>query len=143
MPISTDGHLIFELDEVADIHAGVSSMLRDVDTVDVLTTFGDTTLENLQDASNSSSANNRLEKYSNNAWDALGASELLFNADNSSSLSYVIKRIESLMRTYLNMYNTWVKFLLNNRFSRTGLTFDFEILPLTVFNLKEYQGQYI
>ena len=143
MPISTDGHLVFELDEVADIHAGVSNMLRDVDTVDVLTTFGDTTLENIQDASNSSSANNRLEKYSNNAWDALGASELLFNADNSSSLSYVIKRLESLMRTYLNMYNTWVKFLLNSRFSRTGLTFDFEILPLTVFNLKEYQGQYI
>jgi len=47
MPIDSDGHLVFELDEVAEIHAGVASMLRDLDTVDVLTTFGETSLENL------------------------------------------------------------------------------------------------
>jgi len=47
MPIDSDGELVFELDEVADIHAGVANMLQDLDTVDVLTTFGETTLENL------------------------------------------------------------------------------------------------
>ena len=143
MPIDSDGHLVFELDEVAQIHAGVANMLRDLDTVDVLTTFGETTMENLQDTSAASQANNRLEKYSDNAWSALGTSELLFNAENSSSLAYVIKRLESVMRNYLNMYATWIKFLINERFSRTGLTFDFEILPTTVFNLKEYQGLYL
>ena len=109
----------------------------------VLTTFGETTLENLQETSAASQANNRLEKYANNAWDALGTSELLFNAENSSSLAYVIKRLESVMRTYLNMYDTWIRFLINSRFSRTGLTFDFEILPTTVFNIKDYQSQYL
>jgi len=97
MPIDSDGHLVFELDEVAEIHAGVASMLRELDTVDVLTTFGETTLENLQDSSAATQANNRIEKYSDNAWDALGSSKLFFNADNSSSLAYVIKRIESVM----------------------------------------------
>ena len=143
MPVDSDGHLVFELDEVAQIHAGIANMLRDLDTVDVLTTFGETTLENLQDSSAASQANNRLEKYSNNAWSALGTSELLFNAENSSSLAYVIKRLESIMRTYLNMYDTWIRYLINSRFSRTGLTFDFEILPTTVFNIKDYQGQYL
>ena len=118
-------------------------MLRDLDTVDVLTTFGETTLENLQDSSAASQANNRLEKYSKNAWEALGTSELLFNAENSSSLAYVIKRLESIMRTYLSAYETWIRYLINSRFSRTGLVFDFEILPTTVFNIKEYQGQYL
>jgi len=51
MPIDNNGHLVFELDEVEQIHAGVANMLRDLDTVDVLTTFGETTLENLQDSS--------------------------------------------------------------------------------------------
>ena len=143
MPIDNDGHLVFELDEVEQIHTGVANMLRDLDTVDVLTTFGETTLENLQDTSAASQANNRLEKYSNNAQNALGTSELLFNAENSSSLAYVIKRLESVMRNYLNMYNTWIRFLINERFSRTGLTFDFEILPTTVFNIEQYQSQYI
>ena len=143
MPIDSDGHLVFELDEVAQIHAGVANMLKDLETVDVLTTFGETSLESLQDTSAASQSNNRLEKYSNNAWDALGTSSLLFNAENSSSLAYAIKRIESVMRNYLNMYDTWIRFLINSRFSRTGLSFDFEILPTTVFNIKDYQGQYL
>lgn len=143
MPIDSDGHLVFELDEVEQIHNGVANMLRDLDTVDVLTTFGDTSLENLQENSAASSANNRLEKYNNNAWEALGTSQLLFNAENSSSLAYVIKRLESIMRLYLSQYDTWIRYLINSRFSRTGLLFDFEILPTTVFNIKEYQAQYL
>ena len=142
MPIDSDGELVFELDEVADIHAGVANMLQNLDTVDVLTTFGETTLENLQDSSAASQSADRIEKYSKNAWDTLGRSNLLFNANNSSSLTYMIKKDESLMKTYLNMYNTWIKYHLNARFSRPGLTFDFEILPITMFNLKEQQGKY-
>ena len=143
MPIDTNGHLVFELDEVAEIHAGVANMLQDLDTVDVLTTFGETTLENLQDSSAATQANNRIEKYSDNAWDALGSSKLFFNADNSSSLAYVIKRLESVMQDYINGYNTWIKFLINQRFARTGLTFDFEVLPTTKFNIKDYIGYYL
>ena len=143
MPIDSDGNLVFQLDEVEQIHQGVANMLRDLDTVDVLTTFGETTMENLQDTSAASQANNRLEKYNKNAWEALGTSQLLFNAENSSSLAYVIKRLESIMRTYLNAYDTWIRYLINSRFARTGLTFDFEILPTTAFNIKDYQGQYL
>lgn len=142
MPIDNDGELVFELDEVADIHAGVANMLQNLDTVDVLTTFGETTLENLQDSTAASQSADRIDKYSKNAWDSLGRSSLLFNADNSSSLAYMIKKDESLMKTYLNVYNTWIKYHLNSRFSRTGLTFDFEFLPTSVFNRKELQSQY-
>ena len=143
MPIDNDGNLVFELEEVEQIHAGVASMLRDLDTVDVLTTFGETTLENLQDSSAATQANNRIEKYSDTAWDALGSSKLFFNADNSSSLAYVIKRLESIMQEYLNAYSTWIRYLINSRFSRTGLTFDFEILPITKFNIKDYLQYYL
>ena len=143
MPTDSNGHLVFELDEIAEIHAGVAAMLKDLDTVDVLTTLGDATLENLQDSSAATQANNRIEKYSDNAWDALGSSKLFFNADNSSSLAYVIKRLESVMQEYLDQYDTWIKFLINSRFSRTGLTFDFEILPTTKFNIKDYMQYYL
>lgn len=143
MPTDSNGHLVFELDEIAEIHAGVANMLRDLDTVDVLTTLGDATLENLQDSSAATQANNRIEKYSDNAWDSLGSSKLFFNADNSSSLAYVIKRLESVMQDYINTYATWIRFLINSRFSRTGLSFDFEILPTTKFNMKDYIGYYL
>jgi hypothetical protein len=51
MPTDKDGELVFPLEEVADIHASVASMLSEIDTVDVLTTFGETSLEDLQNSS--------------------------------------------------------------------------------------------
>lgn len=142
MPIDSKGQLVFQLDEVADIHASVADMLKDMDTIDVLTTFGDTDLESLQDSSAASQATDRIEKYKKNAWDALGRAQILFNATNSSSLAYQIKKDESLMIGYLNVYETWIKFLINDHFSRRGLNFDFEIIPTTVFNRQDLQQTY-
>ena len=142
MPINSNGELVFQLDEVADIHASVAQMLKDVDTVDVLTTFGDADLESLQDSSAASQSADRISKYKQNAWNALGRGEILFNATNSSSLSYSIKKDQTLMLSYLNVYQTWIKFLVNDRFKRTGLKFDFQILPLTVFNRQDLQTSY-
>ena len=142
MPIDNNGELVFELEEVQDIHAGVATMLQDLDTVDVLTTFGETTLENLQDSSAASQSADRINKYAKNAWNALGRGSILFNAENSSTLAYSIKKDESLMKSYLNVYSTWIRFQINRRFTRTGLSFDFEILPTTMFNIKDYQSMY-
>ena len=142
MPIDNKGELVFQLDEVADIHASVAEMLKDTDTVEVLTTFGDTDLENLQDSTAASQSSDRIEKYKTNAWNAAGRSSILFNATNSSSLAYSIKKDETIMMAYLNVYESWLKFLINERFKRPGLTFDFEILPTTVFNRSDLQGLY-
>ena len=92
MPIDSKGQLVFQLEEVADIHASVAEMLKDTDSVDVLTTFGDTSLESLQESTAASQSNDRIEKYRKNVWDALGRGEILFNPNNSSSLSYMIKK---------------------------------------------------
>ena len=142
MPVTANGELVFQLDEVADIHSSVASMLSDIDTVDILTTFGETDLESLQETSAATQSNDRIEKYKKNAYDALGRSSIIFNADGSSTLAYAIKKDEALMMGFLNAYETWIKFLLNDEFARTGLTFDFEILPTTVFNRKELQSAY-
>ena len=142
MPIDSKGQLVFQLDEVADIHSSVAEMLRDMDTVDVLTTFGETDLESLQETTAASQSNDRLEKYKTNAWDALGRGSILFDATNSSSLAYMIKKDEALMIAYLNVYETWCKFIINDRFARKDLKFDFEIIPTTVFNRADLQQTY-
>ena len=142
MPIDKQGELVFQLDEVAEIHSSVAAMLQDLDTVDVLTTFGDTSLESLQETTAASQSNDRIEKYKKNAFDALGRSSLLFNAEGSSTLAYAIKKDEALMISYLNVYETWIKFHLNDKFARNGLSFDFEILPTTVFNRQDLQSAY-
>jgi len=137
MPIDSNGELVFQLDEVADIHSSVAGMLEDIDTVDVLTTFGDTSLESIQESSAATQSADRIDKYRKNTWDALGRGNILFNPDGSSALAYQIKKDEALMIAYLNVYETWIKFHLNDRFARSGLQFDFEILPTTVFNRQD------
>ena len=142
MPVDSKGELVFQLDEVADIHSSVASMLEDIDTVDVLTTFGETDLESLQESSSATQSVDRIAKYKSNAWSALGRGMILFNPENSSTLAYQIKKDESLMNAYISVYESWIKFHLNDRFARKGLTFDFEILPITVFNRNELQQAY-
>ena len=142
LPIGSNGELVFQLPEAAQIHAGTADMLADIDTVDVLTVFGETSLESLQETSSATQANDRLAKYRKNAWDALGRGNILFNPENSSTLAYQIKKDEALMISYLNVYETWIRFLLNERFARKGVTFNFEILPTTVFNRNDLQSAY-
>lgn len=142
MPYDKDGELVFPLEEIAAIHSSIADMLQEIDTVDVLTTLGDATLESLQETSAATQSADRINKYKSNAWDALGRGEILFNPDGSSSLAYALKKDETIMQAYLDVYETWVKYHINNKFSRTNLTFDFEILPITVFNRKELQGIY-
>jgi len=64
---------------------------------------------------------------------------LLFNATNSTSLAATIKKDEALMIGYLNIYEAWIKYVLNQQFKRKGLTFDFNILPTTRFNQIDMQ----
>lgn len=142
MPIDNNGELVFQLDEVADIHESVANMLQDVDTVDVLTTFGETDLESLQDSSSAAQSADRIAKYRKNGWAALGRGEILFNPENSSTLAYQLKKDESLMIAYLNVYETWIKYIINERFARKDVEFDFEILPTTVFNRNDLQASY-
>lgn len=142
MPISNNGELVFQLEEVADIHESVASMLADVDTVDVLTTFGETDLESLQDSSAATQASDRIAKYRKDTWAALGRGEILFNPENSSTLAYQLKKDEALMIGYLNAYETWLKYNLNDKFARKDVEFDFKILPTTVFNRSDLQQSY-
>ena len=142
MPIDNKGELVFQLEEVGEIHESVAEMLQNIDTVDVLTTFGDTTLESLQESSAASQSADRIDKYTKNAWNSLGRGSILFNAEGSSSLTYTIKKDEALMISYLNIYEAWIKYHLNDKFARNGLSFDFEILPTTVFNRQDLQSSY-
>lgn len=142
MPIDNKGELVFQLEEVADIHASTASMLEELDTVDVLTTFGETSLESLQDTTAASQSADRIEKYLASAYNALGRSSMLFNAEGSAALAYSIQKDEALMISINNIYASWIKYQVNQRFATSTCYFDFSILPTTIFNQKEVQGQY-
>lgn len=142
MPIDSKGELVFQLEEVADIHESVAQMLSSTDTVDVLTTFGDTSLEDLQGTTAASQSSNRIEKYTNNAYNNIGISELYFNPSTSSSMPYSIAKDEAFMRYLTEQYAAWVRVYLNRKFAQKTFSFSFSILPTTIFNYRDVQKQY-
>lgn len=142
MPIDSKGELVFTLDEVAEIHESIAEMLKDRDTIDVLTTFGETSLESVQDSTSASQSSDRITKYKDNSYDQLGIASLLFNPDGSTSLSYAVKKEEAIITNLNNIYANWLRYQINKRFASPNVKFDFAILPTTIFNKKEIQDQF-
>ena len=107
LPINkNDGELLFTLPEAEKLHESICNMLGDNDTIEVLTTYADISLEGIQDTeAAASSSNTRLEKYLNSVYDDLGTSSAIFNADSgSTALTYSIKKDISLMFAWSRQY---------------------------------------
>lgn len=141
MPIRNDGEPVFDLDETGAIHEGMVNMLSDADYANVLTTFGETKFVDAQTASQAS--RDKLVQYKRAAYDAIGSSALLFNAEGNISLERSIERDTSNMLDFAEQFAHWITFQLNKRFGGSRISFDLEILPLTVYNRQEMAGLYL
>lgn len=134
LPIDkTDGELFFTLQEAEELHKSVCGMLQDNDNIDVLTTYADVSLEEVQDISDaSSSSNTRLNKYTQSAYDELGITSQLFNATSgSTAITFSIKKDIQIMFTWSKIYETWVNAILRRQSKNDALYFSIRFLPTT------------
>lgn len=143
MPISnkTD-ELIFSDDEVEIMHAGMVNMLKNNDYINVLTTYGDASLEQAQNTS-SQAQRNSLEKFTDTVYDYLGVSKLLFNAEGNTALKYSVDKDTALMFRFADQFATWLTFIVNHYYSNPSVSFDVEFLPTTIHNRKELMDTYL
>ena len=138
MPISSKtGEMIFEPDEAAVMHKGLVDMLSNNKYIDVLTTYGETSLEQAQ-TTTSQAQNNSLNKFTFNAFDNLGTSAQLFNAEGNTALKYSTDKDTSLMFSLAMIYANWLTYIVNDRFADNKISFSVEFLPTTIHNRKEY-----
>lgn len=143
MPISSKtGEMIFEPEEAAVMHKGLVDMLSDNKYIDVLTTYGDTSLEQAQ-TTTSQAQNNSLNKFTFNAFDNLGASAQLFNAEGNTALKYSTDKDTSLMFSLAMIYANWLTYIVNDRFADNKISFSVEFLPTTIHNRKELMDVYL
>lgn len=146
LPINkTDGELLFSLPEAEVLHESVCNMLAEDDTIDVITTYADISLENVQDteASASSSAT-RLKKYLNSVYDDLGTSSIIFNADSgSTALTFSIKKDISLMFAWSHQYELAINSFLRRKAKNDALYFSIKLLPTSSIFRKEDVDMYL
>lgn len=143
MPINTkQNQPVFTLQQTAVIHKGLADMLSDNSFIDVLTTFGDTTLEKAQDNSGEAQKDS-INKFGNASYAELGVSGVLFNAEGNTALKYSVDKDTSLMYSFSIVYSNWLTYHVNRLFGNDKIYFDVEFLPTTIHNRKEMMDTYL
>lgn len=146
LPIDkTDGELLFTLPEAAVLHESICNMLDDNDTIDVLTTYADVTLEGVQDTeAAAASSTARMQKYLNGVYEDLGTSAVLFNSDGAStSLTFSIKKDISLMYYWSKQYELAINAFLRRKAKNDQLYFSIKFLPTSSIFRKEDVDMYL
>lgn len=83
---------------------------------------------------------NKVKEATDQLYDSLGISRLVFNSDNATTLQYSIKCDEALLFALNRQIETWItrKFI----YTQKG-NFTCEILDLTIFNRKDMAELYL
>lgn len=143
MPINTkQNEPVFSLQETAVIHQGLVNMMQSNKHIDVLTTFGQTTLQKAQDSSGQAQKDS-INKFTNSAYAELGTSAALFNAEGNTALKYSVDKDTSLMYSFSIIYSNWLSFHVNRLFGNDKIEFDVQFLPTTIHNRKEMMDTYL
>ena len=134
LPIE-DGELVFDPDEAEEIHRGSVEMLKNNVYMDVLTTFAEVKLENME--TNRSVVTNNLDKISESIYSEAGVSKELFAAEGNTALASSIKNDMSLMMIFAHKMANWLQFIIKKRFANSDMTFRVAALPISYYNETE------
>lgn len=141
-PTDKEGELVFDLSEIYEMHEAVSNMLRGNNGIDVISSVGKLHLENGQDSGSATDAKTKLMKYRDAAYDVAGTAQLLFNPNSSASLSYSIDKDIELMYSWSKIYSTWLTYQINLRYGNPNISFEYEILPISIHNSQKMVDNY-
>jgi len=95
VPSDKDGNFLLTSDEVKSLHKFAKSILGDNEDIDVLTTFAETEVKDLQESQKVKQ--NTVDKAEQSVYTEAGISSSLFNSDsNTTQKSSILRDIETL-----------------------------------------------
>lgn len=142
MPLDKNGDLIFDVDEAQQLHNNAVQMLGRAIGVDVLTTFADVTVEDMQD-SNASAQTDDLERVERQLYNEAGVSQMQFNTDGNIALEKSILNDEATMYNMLLQFEVFLNELIEP-FNKNvkKLEYRVQLLTTTIYNYKELAKLY-
>lgn len=142
IPLDKNGEFIFDMEEAKAMHANAVRMLARAINVDVLTTFADSELLDLEERRVNASKDN--ENWERSTFSELGLSQQLFATEGNLALEKSIANDESIAMQLLYQYQDWLNFILHNKFihNNSEYTFDIWFPRLTQHNRAEMARMY-
>ena len=142
MPLDKNGDLVFDVDEAAQLHNNAVNMLGKAIGVDVLTTFADVDVEDM-DSDRSSASRDDLERVERTVYNEAGVSQMQFNTDGNIALEKSILNDEASLYNLITQFEQFLNFIIE-KFNKQPKKFYYrcQILTTTIYNYKEMAKLY-
>lgn len=142
MPLDKNGDLIFDVDEARELHNNAVNMLNKAIGIDVLTTFADVEVADMDD-NRASTTTDDLQRVERSIYNEAGVSQMQFNTDGNLALE------KSILNDEASLYNLILQFedflnLLIDKFNKQPKKFYYrvQLLTTTIYNYKEMAKMY-
>ena len=141
IPLDKNGELLFDIDEIQQLHNNAVMMLARAIRVDVLTSFADVSVEDMSD--DSSVQTDDLERVERQLYNEAGVSQLQFNSDGNIALNNSILNDEATMYNMLLQFEDFLNELLEplNKTPKK-LQYKVQLLTTTIYNYKDLAKMY-
>lgn len=141
-----NGELGLELPEVEQLHQNALDMIGEIEGLDVLTTFADVNVLDLQQKSGFNQSNDPLKNFLNSVYSNAGVSANLFATDGNLALDKSISNDESIMfMLFVEKIQNFINYELNRRFSTPKIGIICNFPRITIYNFKDmadtFKGQ--
>lgn len=142
MPLDKNGDLIFDVDEAQQLHNNAVSMLQRAIGVDVLTTFADVDVEDM-DSNRATTSTDDLERVERSVYNEAGVSQMQFNTDGNIALEKSILNDEASMYNLITQFEEFINLIID-KFNTQPKKFYYraQILTTTIYNYKEMAKLY-
>ena len=140
MPLDKNGDLIFDIEESQDMHNAACSMLSNATNVDVLTTFADIDVADL-DNSSGTATKDPLAKVERGIFNEAGISQNVFATDGNLSLEKSILNDEAIMFALLDDYQNRLNAIIEVLFNKK-IAFKLSMPHLSIYNNERKQKMY-
>jgi hypothetical protein len=143
MPMDKNGELIFDVEEAQQLHNNAVQMLKRAIGVDVLTTFADVSVENMNENNSSTAQADDLKKVERQVYNEAGVSQLQFNSEGNIALQNSILNDEATMYNMLLQFEQYLNELLApvNK-NKKKVEYRVQLLTTTIYNYKELSKLY-
>ena len=142
MPLDKNGELIFDVEEAQQLHNNAVQMLSRAIGVDVLTTFADVTVENMESTKATSQVDD-LARVERQVYNEAGVSQMQFNTDGNIALEKSILNDEATLYNMILQFEQFLNELLEPyNTSPKKVQFKAQILTTTIYNYKELAKLY-
>ena len=142
MPLDKNGDLIFDVEEAQQLHNNAVTMLSRAIGVDVLTTFADVAVEDMQDTQASAQADD-LQRVERQLFNEAGVSQMQFNTDGNIALEKSILNDEATIYNMLLQFEEFLNELLEPYNTNVKkVEYRAQLLTTTIYNYKDLAKLY-